>query len=68
MIARRVLVLACLFLAAAPLQLACGQEGGVAEAAAENVDLDEVLDSLEDAGVMEVLSVCSNNSGNSTLR
>ncbi|CAM9442754.1 unnamed protein product [Pylaiella littoralis] len=52
MLARRVLVLVCLFLAAAPLQLVSGQEGGVAEAA-ENVGLDEVPDSLteDDSGV-----------------
>lgn len=51
--ARRVLVLACLFLAAAPLKLASGQEGGVAEAG-DGLDLEEVLDSLEDAGLLEV--------------
>lgn len=52
MMARRVLLLACLFLAVAPLQSVSGQEGGVAEA--EKIDLDEVLDSLADAGVAEV--------------
>lgn len=52
MIARRVLVLVCLILAVAPLQSVSGQEGGVAEA--EKIDLDEVLDSLADAGVAEV--------------
>lgn len=48
MMARRVLVLACLFLVVAPLQSVSGQDGGLAEA--EKLDLDEVLDSLPDAG------------------
>lgn len=48
MMARRVLVLACFFLAVAPLQSVSGQEGGVAEA--EQIDLDELLDTLVDAG------------------
>lgn len=52
MMARRVLVLACFFLALAPLQSVSGQEGGVAEA--EQIDLDELLDNLVDAGVIEV--------------
>lgn len=52
MMARRFLVLACLFLAVAPLQTVSGQETGVADA--DNVDLDEVLDSLAEAGVAEV--------------
>lgn len=55
MIARRVLVLACLVLAVAPLQSASGQEAGVAEA--EKIDLDEVLDSLADAGAAEASDV-----------
>lgn len=56
MIARRIVLLACLFLAAAPLQSASGQEGGVAQA--EEVDLDAVLDTLADAGVAEVSFSC----------
>ncbi|CAM9721076.1 unnamed protein product, partial [Ectocarpus sp. 4 AP-2014] len=51
MMARRVLVLACFFLAVAPLQSVSGQEGGVAEA--EQIDLDELLDTLVDAGEIE---------------
>eukprot|EP00903_Cladosiphon_okamuranus_P019415 g17851.t1 len=51
MMARRVLVLAYLLLAVAPLQSVSGQEGGVAEA--EKIDLDEVLDTLADAEVAE---------------
>ena len=47
-----VLALAYLFLALASLQLASGQEGGVAEA--EIIDVDEVLDALVEAGVAEV--------------
>lgn len=56
MMARRVLVLACLFLALAPLQSVSGEEGGVA-AEAEKIDLDEVLDSLADAGAAAEVSV-----------
>ncbi|CAN0051161.1 unnamed protein product [Ectocarpus sp. 6 AP-2014] len=51
MMAPRVLVLACFFLAVAPLQSVSGQEGGVAEA--EQIDLDELLDTPVDAGVIE---------------
>ncbi|CAM9796543.1 unnamed protein product, partial [Ectocarpus fasciculatus] len=44
MMTRRLLVLACFFLAVAPLQSVSGQEGGVAEA--EQIDVDELLDAL----------------------
>lgn len=56
MMARRVLVLACLFLAVAPLRSVSGQDGGAAEV--EKIDLDEVIDSLAEAGVAEVRERC----------
>lgn len=57
MMARRILVLACLLLAVAPLQSVSAQEGGVAQA--EDVDLDEVLDTLVDTGIAEVGDSCA---------